>query len=98
MAEVMNEMQILFSERENSDTAWTNNKDFDKDGYFVIKDLWDPEELYHPVPNIRGQLNYVDKNPEHFNHIEVEQQVEGSLSRYWHPQYRTIHSKIRKKL
>ena len=30
--------------------------------------------------------------------MEVEQQVEGSLARYWHPQYRTIHSGIRKKI
>ena len=98
MAEKMTEMQILFQERENSGTSWTNNKKFDKDGYLVVKDLWDPEELYHPVPDIRGQLNYWDNNPEHFNHLEVEGQVEGSLSRYWFPQYRRIHSYIRKKL
>ena len=34
----------------------------------------------------------------HFNHEPVEQQVEGSTSRYWHPQYRVIHSGIRLKL
>ena len=50
----------------------------------VVKDLWDPEELYHPVPEQKGQYNYWDKNPEHFNHVPVEQQVEGSTSRYWH--------------
>ena len=98
MAEEMTDMQVMFQERQNTGTAWTNNKDFDKNGYFVVKDLWDPEELYHPVPELRGQLNYYDKDPTHFNHAPIENQVEGSVARYWHPQYRTIHSGVRKKL
>ena len=98
MAEAMTEMQLMFQERRNTGTAKTKNDKFEKDGYLVIKDLWDPAELYHPLPDIKGQLNYYDKNPEHFNHQEVEMQVEGSLARYWHPQYRTIHSGVRKKL
>ena len=98
MAEQMNELQLMMQERQNTGTAWTRNDKFDKDGYLVVKDLWDPEELYHPVPEEKGQYNYWDKNPEHFNHVPVESQVEGSTSRYWHPQYRAIHSGIRMKL
>ena len=98
MAEGMTDAQVMFQEKMNSGTAWTRNEKFEKDGYLVIKDLWDSEELYHPVPDMKGQLNYWDRNPEHFNHTEVEQQVEGSLARYWHPQYRSIHSGVRKKL
>ena len=98
MAEQMNEMQIMSQEKNSTGTAWTRNEDFDKNGYLVVKDLWNAEELYHPVPEIRGQLHYWDKNPEHFNHNEVEGQVDGSLARYWHPQYRAIHSGIRMKL
>ena len=98
MAEQMTEQQLAMQEKKNSGTAWTRNKKFDKNGYIVIKDLWDPEELYHPVPELRGQLNYCDKNRQNFNHVPVEQQVEGSVSRYWHPQYRTIHNGVRKKL
>ena len=98
MSEQMNEMQLMFQERKNAGTAWTRNEQFDKDGYLVIKDLWDPEELYHPVPEHTGQYNYSDKNPENFTLDIVEKQVEGSTSRYWHPQYRTIHTGIRLKL
>ena len=98
MAEKMTEAQLLFQERQNTGTAWTRNEKFEKDGYLIVKDLWDPEELYHPVPELRGQLNYWDDNPEHFNHTPVEGQVEGSCARYWHPQYRKIHSGVRKKL
>ena len=73
MAEQMNELQLMMQERQNTGTAWTRNEKFDKDGYLVVKDLWDPEELYHPVPEKKGQYNYWDKNPEHFNYVEVEQ-------------------------
>ena len=72
MAEGMTEMEVLVQERRNTGTTWTRNEDFDKDGYLKIKDLWAPEELYHPLPDLRGQLNYWDKNPEHFNHTPVE--------------------------
>ena len=63
MAEGMNDAQVIYQERLNTGTVWTRNKEFDKNGYFVVKDLWDPEELYHPVPELRGQLNYWDNDP-----------------------------------
>ena len=98
MAEQMSELQLMMQERMNTGTAWTRNEEFDKNGYLVIKDLWDPQELYHPLPEITGQINYWGKKPDQFTHQEVEMQVEGSTARYWHPQYRTIHSGIRMKL
>jgi len=98
MAEQMTEVQLMMQERLNTGTTWTKNSQFERDGYLKVDNIWDPEELYHPVPDMKGQLNYWDKNPEHFSHTEVEQQVEGSLARYWHPQYRTIHTGVRKKL
>lgn len=69
-------------------------KYFKKHGYLIIKNLWDPKELYHEVPKERGQINYygsIDK----FYHDPEEKQVNGSLARYSHPQYKEIHSKIR---
>lgn len=98
MAEQMTEMQLMFQERQNTGTAWTHNESFEKNGYLVIKNLWSPEELYHPLPQERGQINYWGKNIDQFNYNPVEQQVEGSLARYWHPQYRQIHTGIRLKL
>ena len=89
---------VVFRERKNTGTTWTNNKEFDRNGYLIVKDLWDPEELYHPLPNIRGQVNYYNNNVEDCRHIEVEGQVEGSLARYSHPQYKKIHTGVGKKL
>ena len=98
MAEGMTQIQVDLQEKQNTGSSWTRNEQFDKDGYFKVENLWDPEELYHPCPTVRGQLNYFNKDPQNFTHDEVERQVEGSLARYWHPQYRTIHSGVRKKL
>jgi len=98
MAEQMTEEHLQWQERTNTGTAWTRNESFEKNGYLVIKNLWDAEELYHPVPEERGQMNWWGKKMDQFTHHEVEMQVEGSTSRYWHPQYRAIHSGIRMKL
>ena len=94
----MTELQVMQAEKQQSGSAWTRNEQYDKDGYLVIKDLWDPEELYHPVPDMRGQLNYHGNNVDNFTHDANETQVQGSLARYWHPMYRKIHTGIRKKL
>ena len=94
----MLEEQIVQQERRNTGTSWTRNEKSDENGYLVIKNLWDPKELYSETPSERGQYSYWDNNPEHFSLMPVEKQVEGSTSRYWHPQYRAIHSGIRRKL
>ena len=98
MAEQMTEEQLFFQERLNTGTSWTRNEFFEKNGYLVIKNLWDAKELYPPVPEERGQINYWGKKLDQFTYHEFEMQVEGSLACYWHPQYRSIHSGIRLKL
>ena len=98
MAEAMTAEVLGAQERRNSGTTWTRNDKFEKDGYLVVKDLWDAEDLYHPLPDIKGQLNYWNKDVTKFNHNPVEGQVDGSLARYWHPQYRNAHTGIRRKL
>ena len=95
MAEGMNYTQILQQEYNNTGTSWTRNEFFERNGYLIIKNLCDPKKLFHPVPELRGQLNYKSKDLDDFEHIEVEGQVEGSVARYWHPQYRETHTKIR---
>ena len=63
MAEQMTELQLMFQEKQNTGTAWTRNEKFEKDGYLVVKDLWDPEELYHPVPEKKGQYTIMIRTP-----------------------------------
>ena len=98
MVEKMTPEMIKEQEKLNSGTSKTNNEQFDRDGYLVVKNLWNPEELYRPVPELRGQANYWGKREDQFNYAPLENQVEGSFSCYWHPQYRSIHSGIRLKL
>ena len=94
----MTEEELHLTEIINTGTSWTNNEDFDRDGYLVIKNLWDPEELYRPVPKERGQFKYWGKKLDQFTYTDVEPQVKGSVSFYSHPQYISIHSQIRLKI
>lgn len=88
--------EILEYEYDNHGTSWTRNEFFDTNGYLILKNLCDPEKLFHPVPEERGLFNWKGSNElDKFTHEEVENQVNGSVARYWHPQYRKIHSKIR---
>ena len=95
----MTEQDLIAQEWRTSGTTWTRNDEFDRDGYYIVKNLWNPEELYHPLPPERGQLTWWGNKLDQFTVTgEVESQVEGSLARYNHPQYRKIHSGIRLKL
>ena len=85
-------------EKDLTGTARTNNKVFDENGFLLIKNIWDPSELYFPLPNQRGQLNYWGNSEDQYDYIGDEHQVYGSLARYWHPKYRNIHSGIRLRL
>lgn len=75
----------------------TNHVDFDRDGYFVIRNLYDPNALRDDVPSIRGQLNYYG-SIDRYTHVEEEQQVNGSLARYSHPKYKGAHTYVRREL
>ena len=86
------------TEHENSGTSWTRNEDFDKNGYLLIKDLWDPIELYRPVPSVRGKFDYWGRELDQYEIKDQDDQVPGSLSVYGHPQYRMIHTQVRLKL
>ena len=92
----MNIEDVIRGEYENHGTSWTRNEFFDTNGYLIIKNLCDPEKLFHSVPKERGLFNWRGSDKlDKFTYQEVETQVSGSLARYWHPQYRKIHSEIR---
>jgi len=98
MTKKMTESQVIESERINTGKSWTNNEEFDKNGYLIIKNIWSVKDLYHPLPKESGQFNYWGSKLDQFVHYPIEKQVEGSIARYWHPQYRLIHNGIRIKL
>mgnify|MGYP003110326677 CR=1 FL=1 len=68
---------------------------FDRHGYMIIKNLYDPKKLYRPVPQERGQITYWGKRLDEFIYQEEEQQVNGSIATYTHPQYREAHNQVR---
>ena len=75
---------LIANELQHSGTSWTHNKFFDDNGYVYLKNIIDPKLLYCPLPKERGILRYYDKGMNDFEHIEIEDQVEGSLARYWY--------------
>lgn len=76
----------------------TNNEIFDNQGYLVVRDLWNPEELYRKVPSKGGQIHYWGKKLNEFTYAGEDTQVNGATCCYNHPQYRNIYSQIRLKL
>ena len=92
----MNIEEVIKNEYQNQGTSWTRNEFFDTNGYLVVKNLYDPKKLLHPVPKERGVFNWRDSDKlDKFTYQEIETQVNGSVARYWHPQYRKIHSEFR---
>ena len=91
-------LDLYNMERVYTGSTRTCNDEFEKNGYLRVENLWDPEELYYPVPRERGMIRYNKQGGEIIDHVAKEMQVPGSLSRYNHPQYKTIHTGVRKKL
>ena len=92
----MTEEEIIIQERDNTGSTWTYNHFFDENGYLILKKLCVPEKLYQPLPKERGCLRYFGNNLNDYVNLGVENQVKGSLSRYYHPQYKDTHTRIRK--
>ena len=90
----MDERTVVEEEWKNSGTTWTRNSFFEENGYLIIKNLYDPKELYCAPPQKTGKYYWLNNNIDDVN-VMQETQVDGSIERYWHPHYRNAHSKIR---
>ena len=80
----------------NQGTAITNNSDYERDGYLVIKNLYDYSLMVDEIPKERGRIAYYGS----VNNFEIfdGEQVKGSVARYMHPMYKLAHSEIKNKL
>lgn len=94
---MLNAKEIAIEEHKNSLSSKTKNKLFDKNGYLVIRDLIDPWELYCEVPEERGILHYYGSLT-NYRHDPIEDQVDGSISRYSYPPYKKFFYTIKKNL
>jgi len=97
MLEQMTQEQIDFYEKFNTATSPTNNEEFDENGYLVVKNIWDSQDLYVEPPKEKGRYNYLGKIDK-FIYSPIEPQVFGSTSRCHWPPYDYVHSQIRIKL
>ena len=99
MAEdTMSEQEIAWYESKFRDTSWTRNDFLEENGFLLVKDLYDVVEMYSPPPQLPGKWKYFQNDVNNYSLEPVEPQVNGSTARYWHPQYRQIHTNIRLKI
>ena len=91
-------MERQYPEKQTLPTyPMTNHQSFEENGYlFVPGMVTNPEMLFSPVPEERGQINYLGKNKS--NYEPEEKQVQGSLSRYNFPAYKELHFLVKKEV
>lgn len=75
-------------------TSMTGHEDFDRDGYFVIRNACNPEEFASQRPEKIGKYVWNDDNINLFDYREDEGQVEQCTSRYNYPPYIKLHKKV----
>ena len=77
----------------------SKNESFEKNGYLLVPGLIaDPENLYVPLPQERGQITYYNNRMDKYEHLPMESQVNGSLARYNIPTYRELHFLVKKEV
>jgi hypothetical protein len=69
---------------------------FLKNGFVYVPNILDVVHLQEPVPEERGQLTYIRKDK--VKHDPIEQQVNGSLSRWNHPKFKESHYTVKQKI
>lgn len=94
---MMSQADIDLIEKINTGTAPTKNQQFDLDGYLVIRDFCDVSSMIESPPTQRGQITYA-RDGALIEHLSLEAQVPGSLSRYHYPKYRDVHHSAKEKI
>lgn len=93
----MTEEEIRYGEAKNTGTSKTKNKTFDKNGYLLVRDLIDPQDLFCEVPEISGVIHYFG-SLDNFDHIKGDELVGESLCRYNYPPHKEVFYKLKKKV
>ena len=86
-----------FSEHEKylSGSSKTKNEEFDRLGYLVVRNIWDPKDLQEEIDYETGHFQY---NPFGKVNRTEESQVPGSKARHSYPPYKFYHSQLRRKM
>ena len=77
-------------------TSKTKNEEFDKNGYLIVRNMWDPKDLQEEIVYNRGSSLMYNV---HGKAIEGEEtQVSGSTARHSYPPYKFYHAQFRRKM
>jgi len=86
---------IDLQEMRNVGSSPTGDKEFDRIGCRIIRNICDPKLLVCPVPDVKGQFSYYYGDYNKFSHAPVEMQVPGSCARYNYPFFKEAHAVVR---
>jgi len=81
----------------NIGTAPTNNKEFDKNGYFIVRNIVNVNNLVDDVPKERNAKIAYFGSEDKFSICNAEQ-VQGAVARYNHPKYKSTHHQVLEKI
>ncbi len=95
----MSELKLDQEEIDNREfrytgTSPTGHKEFDRDGYLVLRNVCDPKEFASERPEKIGKYFWYDDNINVFDYEEDEGQVHECTSRYNYPPYIKLHKRI----
>ncbi len=91
-----NQQQIDLIEYRNTGKSKTNNAEFEKNGFLVLRNLVDITNVKHDMPPKRG--HYIFQPGNKFSYSPVERQVKGSIARYYYPPYKEIFFDVKSKI
>lgn len=94
--EILKENDFENHERIFYGSAKTNNEDFEKNGYLVLRNLWDPKDFQEEIDFTGGHYEFNQFGK--YTMAEIDSQVPGSKARHNYPPYKYYHSQIRKKI
>ena len=88
-------------EKENYNTTWTRNKEFDLNGCLLLKNILDPKDFVTDIPEHDYDNGCVIEYYGSIDNIKItpdESQVKGAISRYNYPPFKQKHYVLKKKL
>ena len=95
--ESVNRKDVDYTDQEKNlfGTSKTKNEEFEKNGFLVVRNIWDPKDLQENIDYDTGHFFYNQFGKCHKS--DDEGQVPGSKARHSYPPYKFYHSQIRKK-
>ena len=72
----------------------SGNTEFDEKGFIIIKNFYDPKELYQEIPSYMGRIGYHNDSYDLITSYPEDENVPGAISRSGYPFFTKYHKEI----